>query len=89
MRSMKQLPGGIYRFADTLIFELSVNNGINDSWMFDAANNISATVLYSGIQTVFGSNDSVKTALLSTNDTILPSGNHGILQFPDFRMPGY
>jgi hypothetical protein len=62
---------------------LKLNAILNESWMFDTAANVTATVIASGMSTVIGFPDSVKTVLLSTGDTIQFSKNYGIVQWPN------
>jgi hypothetical protein len=56
---------------------------LNDSWIFDSAQSITATVISENIDSVFGSADSIKMILLTTGDTIVLSQNFGLLQYPN------
>lgn len=63
---------------------LEVGAGLNESWIFDSTNNISAQIISLDTKSIFGITDSVKTIELSSNDTVIISKNHGIIQFPVF-----
>ncbi len=53
------------------------------SWLFDAANNVTATCISKTQKTSFGLSDSLKLILIGSNDTLLLSKHFGILQFPN------
>jgi len=75
-------PDGIINFRDTGNRVLHIQTTLNDTWLFDSTQNISATVVSEGTDFILGSADSVKTILLSTGDTIKLSKNFGILLYP-------
>lgn len=55
---------------------------IDESWLYDTINNITATVKSRNAETVLGESDIVTLFLLSTGDTVLLSQNYGFLKFP-------
>ena len=55
---------------------------LNDSWTFDTG--ITATTVSVGQAQILGVLDSIKTIVLSTNDTIIISKNYGVIRYPDF-----
>lgn len=71
-----------YRFSDTSNYIIPHHSNINDTWVFNASRGISATVISANIKTYFGVTDSIKTILLSTNDTIILSKQFGIIKYP-------
>jgi hypothetical protein len=83
---MKYLPSsGMAVFRDSSsLFIIKSKAGLNDSWIFDSINNITATIVGLGVKTIFSNTDSVKTIGLSTGDTIELSKNYGIIRFPVF-----
>jgi type IX secretion system substrate protein len=82
-RKVSKLANGIFYFNDTSKIVLNSLAALNDTWLFDSIANINAQIISIAASAIFGSNDSVKTILLSTGDTIRFSKNYGILQFPD------
>lgn len=65
-----------------VIFQLE---GLNQSWVFDTLQNISATINQITFEELFqGVSDSVKYIELSNNKMIKLSKNYGIIEFPDF-----
>jgi len=87
-RTIIKKENGRYLLNDTSNIEIRTKAQLNDSWMFDAANSISAQVVEVSLQSVFGVNDSVKTIKLSNNDTIKLSKNHGFIQYPNLYGVG-
>lgn len=68
---------------------------LNDTWLFDTTNNVTAQVIFTGTTNVIGFPDSVKTILLSSGDTVQYSKNFGITIWPNgygqnnyFRLVG-
>ena len=62
---------------------INAHAGSGDSWLYDTARNIIATVVSIDTMTVFGLLDSVKViALGNSSDSILLSRSNGILSFP-------
>lgn len=55
---------------------------IGQTWIFDAAQNITANVADIQATTTFGQADSVKIMVLSTNDSLILSKEFGIIRFP-------
>ena len=87
-RTIIKKENGRYLLNDTSNLEIRTKAQLNDSWMFDAANSISAQVVEVSLQSVFGVNDSVKTIKLSNNDTIKLSKNFGFIQYPNLYGVG-
>lgn len=78
----------IFQYPDTFLLRPLAN--LNDSWLFDSSGTgITATVIAIQASTLWGQADSIKTILLSNNDTIRLSRNYGILKFPDFENSGH
>jgi hypothetical protein len=73
---------GSFRCEDTATLVFFPYAAINSTWVYDTAQNITATIVSASYQQVFSLNDSVKTISLSTGDTVVLSKNCGILQFP-------
>src|SRR6186713_2375289 len=74
---------GMVNFRDTNNIVLNTLAALNDTWLFDSVQSISATVLAISQDSVFGNTDSVKTLLLTTGDTVKLSKSYGLLQFPN------
>ncbi|MFC1732499.1 T9SS type A sorting domain-containing protein [candidate division KSB1 bacterium] len=87
-RKMMKLSNDVYYFYDTLKICIPAYAKLNDTWLFDSVMNLTATVLQIGQGMVLGNMDSVKTILLSNNDTLILSKNFGITLFPDFFLSG-
>lgn len=87
-KMIKSADGLSYTFVDSLdnpIFQINHLAEINDSWVFDVANNISASVTQIDEQDIFGNLDSVKTVELSSGEIFKFSKNYGLLSFPNFE----
>ena len=80
-KEMIDLGRGVMYFRGTSNFVILTQAKQLDSWIFDTINNISAQVINYKDSTFFNSIDSIKTIILSTNDTIILSRSFGILQF--------
>lgn len=65
---------------DTLVIDK--NAEINNSWIFDTSANIQATVFFKGEGQILGITDSLMGILINSNDTIIISKNHGVVQWP-------
>ena len=81
-RSVSVFSNGAVNFRDTGNLMLMTLANVSDTWLFDSSWNVSATVTSIGMDSIFGSFDSIKTILLTTGDTIILSQNFGVLQFP-------
>lgn len=79
---IQKLPGNSFYFSGAKKQVLKLNEALNTYWLYDTASSIHAKIISTGIQTVLGVNDSVKTILVSATDSIVVSKNHGIIQFP-------
>lgn len=80
-RSMVQQENGMFVFSGNTSFQINPYANLNDTWIFDTANNVSANIIQIEETTIFDQTDSCKFILLSTNDTIKLSKNFGILEF--------
>lgn len=67
---------------DSLI--IKIQTPINTSWLFDPENALNAEIILEESTLTFGIADSVKTILVSNNDTIKISKNFGILKYQRF-----
>ncbi len=72
-----------YYLDNNLIKHLSQTG---DTWAFNV--NLSATTVNVSEQTILGVLDSIKTIVLSNNDTIIISKNYGVIRYPDFENTG-
>ena len=93
----------IYRYATEFLgFEVLKDN-INDNYVFDGkvlkhhssvgaswnfTSEITATTVSISQAELFGEIDSIKTMVLSSNDTIILSQNKGLIRYPDFENEG-
>lgn len=82
-RKVTGLANGIFYFNDTSKIVIASSAALNDTWLFDSINNITAQIISVGTDSVFGTIDSVKTILLTSGDTIKLSMSYFILQYPD------
>lgn len=74
---------GSWLFAAPDTFVILPQAILNDSWMLDSAQSITATVVQVYADSIFNLPDSVKAIALSSGDTLLLSQNHGLLQYPN------
>lgn len=58
---------------------------MNDQWVFDSINNVTAQISRVYAENVLGYLDSVKVITLSSSDSIVLSKNSGLLKFPLFN----
>ena len=79
--AMVDLGNGVMYFKDPLKFVIQTYAKDLDSWLFDTSANIYAQVINSEDLTIFNTIDSIKTILLSTDDTIILSKDFGIIKF--------
>jgi len=86
---VKSSKNGTYQFSDPDQFTIKSKSNINDFWIFDSLKNIQAKVVKVEKCLTFNVTDSIKTILLSTDDTIKVSKNYGIIQFPRPNKAGY
>ena len=70
-----------YTFNIPHKFVINYKAGIDESWVFDSINSITAKVVSVSQSNLFGKSDSVKVIELSNNDTIVQSKNFGIVRF--------
>lgn len=62
---------------------------IGANWLFDTLNTITAEVIAIEENQIFGNTDSLKTILLSNNDTLVLSKEHGLIRFPQLQNNTY
>jgi hypothetical protein len=74
---------GSVSLRDTAKIEFPPSIQVNQTWLFDSVNTISATCINVGIKMLFGIADSVKTVLVGSADTLVLSKQFGIVQFPE------
>lgn len=55
---------------------------LNETWIFDSLNNITAEIIAATDSVIFNTIDSIKVIKLSNSDTIILSKNFGIVKFP-------
>ncbi|MEM6806213.1 MAG: T9SS type A sorting domain-containing protein [Bacteroidota bacterium] len=85
-KAMIESPGGIYTFitSEEDSFRLEVGQPLNQSWMFNKKEGITASNTAKIEMDVAGIQDSVLQILLSSQDTILISKNYGLLKSSAF-----
>lgn len=81
-RQVSVLSNGVVNLRDTGNIVIKTLANLNDSWLFDSIQNISATVIAVGMDSVLGNYDSLKTILLTSGDTIKIFQNFGVGQYP-------
>lgn len=81
--SVTKTAAGICNFRDPGSKMIRLYSQLNDNWLFDTINSITAQVVFCGTGNVLGNIDSIKTILLSTNDTVQLSKNYGITIWPN------
>lgn len=81
-------PGDRYHFSDTGSVVLLAAAQVGESWMWDTLANVTAMVHAAEKTTLWGQEDSVKTLLLSTGDTVRLAKGLGLLQFPEGYQAG-
>lgn len=86
--SIRDLGNASFYFKGPRSFLLKLNMPLNAWWLFDTAHSVQAKIIGSNIQIILSVPDSVRTVLLSTNDTIIVSKDHGIIKFPKPGSPG-
>jgi hypothetical protein len=71
-----------YRLSDTSNYIIPRFVSVGNTWMFNTSRGITAQVVTISVKINFGVNDSIRTIVLSTNDTIILSKQFGILKYP-------
>lgn len=87
-RKVTKQANGNYHFTDSLSFVINPNAQLNDTWLLDTTNSVTATISQVAVETIFGSQDSVKTISLSNSGVIKLSKTYGIIYFDDQDNPG-
>jgi|GEM_PF-2036289 len=83
MKEIHILNSGKVWFRDTSSFVIMPDAHVNQPWLFDTVNSVTAEITQVSSLEVFpGVMDSIKTISLSDGNEILLSKNHGILEFP-------
>lgn len=83
LNELKYSPDGSVRMhAGSKNYFIHTKAKVNESWIFDSLNNISATIVQKLQSSILGQTDSVKIISLNGIDTIIISKNYGIIQFP-------
>ena len=88
MNVIKQ-DSGKYLFSNPNNYLILTKAHMWDSWIFDQANNIIATVNGHTLTDILGTPDSVKYIGLSDGSQLRISKNFGIIKIPDFENGGY
>ncbi|MEX0987356.1 MAG: T9SS type A sorting domain-containing protein [Bacteroidales bacterium] len=70
-----------FQFRSPDYFLIKHLAGLNDQWIFDSINAITAIIKDIRKASFLDQEDSIKTIVLSTNDTILLSKNYGLIRF--------
>jgi len=80
----------IYSFSTPNNFVIKSKAEIGDKWLFDTAYNIEAKIVNKSTIYIFQLKDSIKTIVLSSNDTIIISKLFGIIRFDvPYDLKGY
>ncbi len=78
----KVFENGIWEFESSAEqFKILTNAQLNDEWVFDEVNGLSAQVSSLQQMEVLGEMDSIKIITLSSQESIIMTKNHGILQW--------
>lgn len=80
-KEMVKKQNGNYQFRNPGNKSLLTLSSLNDTWLFDTVQNISATIITTSIENILSNSDSVKTILLSNGDTIKLSKHYGLVKF--------
>ena len=82
---VRKMSNGNYAFYLPDTFYINANDAIGDTWIYriNALDTIYASISNIDTASVLGIPDSVKTILLSNNDTLLLSKNHGMIQMKE------
>ena len=83
-KKMFKRAGGVYELRIPGSLVIHTLAAIDQSWLYDTANSVTATMYAKSYTAVFGSNDSVELINLSGGGSLQLSKNHGILQFTGF-----
>lgn len=75
---------GLFTFQGKDTFDIHPYASLGESWTFNSSG-VTAEIVDVSQSEILGSIDSVKTILLSSNDTIMISKEHGIIKFPCFQ----
>jgi hypothetical protein len=80
--SLLKTNSGVCTFIGNDTRVLNTLAEVGDSWTFSPLPLVTAQVVSKTAATVFGQPDSLKTAILSTGDSLVWSAEHGIIQWP-------
>ena len=80
-KDMVKHEGGTYEFRHPGSVVLKTQASTGQSWLYDTANAITATVFSMYASTLFGINDSIKEIHLSDGGVLILSKHHGLVQF--------
>ena len=81
-KEVHQLNSGKYWFTDSASFVILSLSSLNQPWIYDTVNNITAQMINLAFADVFpGVADSTKTIALSDGNEIVLSKNYGIIKF--------
>ncbi|MCB2201226.1 T9SS type A sorting domain-containing protein [bacterium] len=85
---------GEYIFSGNNTYVLKTHSSLDETWLFDTLNNLTAKTVETSTGNIFGVMDSVKIFQLlndevPTNWEIKLSKNYGILKFPNFDSTGH
>lgn len=82
-KTMRKTPSGNFVFEGEHTFLLIAGAETGATWLFDPAQNTTATVVSKLTENVFGITDSVKTIALSNGFSFRLSKSFGLLSFPE------
>lgn len=84
---LRYLSNGDFLFEenDDYKYLIKPHSDLDDNWLLDSTNQVTALVIKIDKRDIFGISDSIKIIELSNNDTIILSKNYGILKFPLFN----
>jgi hypothetical protein len=79
---VRHTASGAYSFRGPGSVALFVNAHLGAAWLYDTTAGIRARIISEDTFRIFGMNDSLKTILLNSGDTVLLSKTYGIIQYP-------
>ncbi|MCC6369764.1 MAG: T9SS type A sorting domain-containing protein [Bacteroidia bacterium] len=82
-RYVVKYSNGLVMLSDPFKLVIKPNCVLNQIWLFDSLANYQATCTAIGLQTIFGVNDSVKTMVINSTDTVQLSKTFGLIKFSD------
>ncbi len=86
---MEDMGAGVYQFTTDDTIVIATQAAVGDTWTVFPNAGITAEVTAINQSQIFGNIDQTKLIVLSNNDTIILSENHGIIRFPNILEDTY